>query len=807
VSDLTGRLVLPAAVRLVPVASLAPSLRGRLGGGAVEEVVLLYPGSRTPSRLVDAGAAELLEGFRSPATVAEAVLRFCRARGRDAEATLEEAYPLLRRLAAEEFLVEEGSTERTATGPTLARGETFAGWEVLAAVQRAVDIEVYQVRREGSFAALKVGREGQAGGGAAAGLDWEASILEHLGGECAPRLIDQGEEGGRPWLALEWLPGVDVGRRAAEVRADEEDLGREKAALLDLARRVCEAYADLHAKDVVHGDVQPANALMDGEGWVRLVDFGAAGWADGPGALTPPARAGVAYYFAPEYARNLLGGGDRPPGPPSELEEQYAVAALVYTLATGSPVRDFPLLREAMLREIAEEPPLTFAARGAEPWPAFEEILARALAKEPAERYPSMADFATALAALARPVASPAARGAGEAGRALLALTFERLRPDGLAFLDPEPPAPSATVGHGAAGVAYALLRLAQLRSDSELLTWADLWAAKAARRMATPAGLYSVRWGLTPAVVGAISPLHSSCGLPLVAAALARAQGEPEREMEAVAQFLSTVAPLTGNETSLDLTLGLSGVLLAIARLLPGAAAPARAALAARGAELSSLLTQQLLSRPPIGLDSATPSLGMAHGWGGFLYALLRWHRAAGVEVSSSLRLRLGELAALAEPWGRGARFRCYGEDGADLGALTGWCNGSAGFVFLWEEAFAAFGETLFRDLAAAAAWHVWEGPDDGFDLCCGATGRAYALLRWFRRSGDSEWLARARRLGEQSARSALPTLNGREAAAATRPDAAHESLLRGALGVAILAAELEHPDVAALPFFAEDD
>jgi serine/threonine-protein kinase len=652
---------------------------------------------------------------------------------------------------------------------------------------------------------LKVGREG---GGAEAGLAWEAAVLAHLGGGCAPRRIDHGEEGERPWLALEWLSGVDVGRRAAELRdVEEEREGWGCAGILDLARRVCEAYADLHAKGVVHGDVQPANALVDGKGRVRLVDFGAAGWTDAPAGLKAPARAGVAYFFAPEYARTLLGREDGPPGPPSELEEQYAVAALVYALVTGSPVRDFPLLREAMLREIADEPPLSFAARGTEPWPELETILARALAKEPAERFPSMADFAAALVALARPEAGVASRGAGEAGRSLLALTLERVRPDGDAFLDPDPPAPSATVGHGAAGVAYALLRLALLRSDPELLAWADLWVAKAVRRMATPAGLYSASWGLTPAVAGAISPHHSPCGLPLVEAALARAQGEPELETEAMERFLSLVASPAVIEVSLDLTVGLSGVLLAVARLLPGAPAPARAALVACGAELSSLLTRQLLSRPPIGRDLATPSLGMAHGWAGYLHALLRWYRVAGVEVPSSLRLRLGELAALAEPWGRGARFRCYGEDGADLGALTGWCNGSAGFVFLWEEAFAAFGEAPFLDLAEAAAWHAWEGPDDGFDLCCGATGRSYALLRWFRRSGDSEWLARARRLGERAARSALQTLNEREGSAAALRNGAHESLLRGALGVALLAAELDHPERAALPFFGEDD
>ena len=75
----------------------------------------------------------------------------------------------------------------------------------------------------------------------------------------------------------------------------------------------------------------------------------------------------------------------------------------------------------------------------------------------------------------------------------------------------------------------------------------------------------------------------------------------------------------------------------------------------------------------------------------------------------------------------------------------MPGWCNGSAGYVFLWDEAYRVTGDTTYLDLAEGAAWNVWESGVAGPSLCCGAAGQAYALLRWYRRCGDGVWLRRA--------------------------------------------------------------
>jgi len=77
--------------------------------------------------------------------------------------------------------------------------------------------------------------------------------------------------------------------------------------------------------------------------------------------------------------------------------------------------------------------------------------------------------------------------------------------------------------------------------------------------------------------------------------------------------------------------------------------------------------------------------------------------------------------------------------------------------------------------------------------NLCCGLTGRAYALLALYRESGDVEWRDRAFILAERAA--------GRRKKAGD--DIARQSLYKGDVGVALLAADLANPEGAVMPFF----
>jgi len=894
-------------------------------------VAITRPRLRTPSRLVSAGAAELLREFATPSTVVEAVIRRSRACGDDPEATLEGAYPLLARLVREGFLVSASDAEARRIEASWEAGERIAGCTVQCCLQVLEDTEVYQVRagparRE---AALKIERPaggaerasapsatgggieraaGDAGGrrapsrrGVAARLDREAAILAHLArraragaglgsaagprgarDEVAPRLLAAGRWQERRFLLLEWCAGVDAQTAAAEARERGGEGGR--AAILTLCLAVAGAYANLHRQGVLHGDVHPRNVLVPAGGGVRLIDFGLACWRGGPAGLAPPGRGGVAFYFEPEYAAAVLAG--RTPPDVSAAGEQYAVAVLLYLLAAGRHYLDFSLERETMLRQIAELSPRTFAERGAGAWPELEAVLGRALAKAPADRFPSLDALANALQAVpvaATAAAPPVATAAGPAASLATALrragpaaelfaeVLAHVRPGGRLWESGLPEAPFASVQFGAAGVALALYRMALAREDAELLSQADLWSARAAsaEEGAGPAAdpaFYNPRLDITPETVGRASLLHTAPGVRCTAALIANALDDRDGAARATAAFVETARQPC---PSPDLALGRSGLLLGGALLLDalagaagadadaGAVAEAEAVavasvpdrsiaaprlprdapqpqaprpgtlqppaplpdLLAPGDELLAGIWRQIDPLPPLSACPEAPNLGMAHGWAGYLYATLRWCQAAVRPLPAGLAARLGELADSAESWGRGARWRWNGQPLAEAHGLAapaaprwmaGWCNGSAGMVHLWTLASRMQAPTSestsgsaprgraassgrWLQLAHAAAWHAWEADDQGESLCCGLAGRAYALLDLYQAGAGAEWLERARMLAD------------RAAAAPEVTDASH-SLYRGKLGIAVLAADLERPESAAMPLFGDE-
>jgi serine/threonine-protein kinase len=804
---ITDPLILPPDAYLIPVAELPEDVRARFDSDD-GDFTLTRPGLRSPTRVLDALSAALVAEFRLPSTVVEAVIRLSRAQDLDPEATLNEAFPLLENLLALGFLVEAGSEESAGLNPSFAAGDRIGSFVVLSTVRPMEDGDVFQARRaaEPELAALKVERRPGSGGDA---WPWEAAVLTHLAGHGAPRLLEQGEiEGGRRWLAIEWLSGTDAGTAAAELRRAGDRPG-----LLALARSLAGAYAGLHARGVIHGDVHGRNVLVGADGGVRLVDFaGARRLAGGPGEdRAPRGRAGVGFFFEPECAAALRSGLPAPV--PSAAGEQYSLAALLYLLLTGSHYLDFSLERDEMMRQIAEAPPLPFSESGEEPWPGVEEVLGRALRKRPEERFASMAELAAALEGTAPPAPAPrwsrAARSErSDLGRAreLLENALERYGPDGPFWPDGLPAPPRLSLEHGAAGIAHALYRVALLREDPGLLARADHWGALAAARSreAGEEGFHDEEQGITAAAVGPGSVYHGAAGVACVRALIAQARDDAAAWKEALGAFLAELSE-AGPDAEPDLTLGRSGLLLAAA-LLSEASRGGRldaAPLHRWGESRLAGLWRELDAEPAIPAISrrGRRNLGMAHGWAGYLYATLRWCRAAGRPLPPGVECRLDELAGLAQPWQRGLRWPWY-EDGGAVHSMPGWCNGSAGFVHLWNLAAETLGGERWTALAEGAAWHAWESPSltsgGGADLCCGLAGRAYALLEHHRRLGTgSRWLERARDLALRAATAVRADRNA---------ERLRDSLYKGELGVAVLIADLERPAEAAMPFFGEE-
>lgn len=217
----------------------------------------------------------------------------------------------------------------------------------------------------------------------------ERDILASLEHPHIARLYDAGVDAvGRPWLALEVVQGQAIDEHARHQALDVKQR-------LQLLLQVCEAVAYAHSRLVIHRDLKPGNILVGDDGQVRLLDFGIAKLLDGTSergsetALTAAAgRALTLDYASPEQVRG------EPLGTASDV---YSLGVVAYELLSGArPYRprrsSAAALEDAIERDDAPAASraCTDAARARVLRGDLDAILAKALRKQPAERYASV---------------------------------------------------------------------------------------------------------------------------------------------------------------------------------------------------------------------------------------------------------------------------------------------------------------------------------------------------------------------------------------------------------------------------------
>jgi serine/threonine-protein kinase len=160
---------------------------------------------------------------------------------------------------------------------------------------------------------------------------------------------------------------------------------------VDLARRVLAeaamALGHAHHRRIVHRDVKPANIMMDSDGRVILTDFGISKAVQGASQLTGTGTIiGTPHYMAPEQAKGLEVDG---------RADQYALAVVGHQLLTGKQPFD-GTAHSILYKHVFEAPPAVLELRPEVPRD-LSAALERALAKDPADRFATMEDFAAAV--------------------------------------------------------------------------------------------------------------------------------------------------------------------------------------------------------------------------------------------------------------------------------------------------------------------------------------------------------------------------------------------------------------------------
>ncbi|MCC7003588.1 MAG: protein kinase [Gemmatimonadaceae bacterium] len=145
-----------------------------------------------------------------------------------------------------------------------------------------------------------------------------------------------------------------------------------------------------HQRGVVHRDVKPANVMLDREGWVYVTDFGIAKQTEGAGLTHSGVIIGTPHYMSPEQFNGQ---------PVTGAADQYALGVLAYELLTGRTPYSGPSIGEVMKGHLFEPVPAMRVPHDEIP-ASVEACVQRMLAKDPAERYASVAEAVAAFGAL-----------------------------------------------------------------------------------------------------------------------------------------------------------------------------------------------------------------------------------------------------------------------------------------------------------------------------------------------------------------------------------------------------------------------
>jgi serine/threonine protein kinase, bacterial len=215
----------------------------------------------------------------------------------------------------------------------------------------------------------------------------EADIAASLWHPHVVAIHDRGEHDGQLWITMDYVEGTD----AAQLIRDRYPHGMPPKNVLEIVSAIADALDYAHERYLLHRDVKPANILMTnprmGDRRILLADFGIARGTNEANALTATnVTVGSVAYAAPEQLTGKVLDG---------RADQYALACTAFHLLTGAP--PFASSNPAVVigNHLSSPPPRLGGLRA--DLGSMDHVLAKAMAKEPFQRFDTCREFAAAL--------------------------------------------------------------------------------------------------------------------------------------------------------------------------------------------------------------------------------------------------------------------------------------------------------------------------------------------------------------------------------------------------------------------------